>query len=297
MVRETGKDRIFNIFNILFMIAFTLVVIIPLLYIVANSFVSLEESARRSIIIIPEKLDLTAYKLMLFGSKDIINGYTITLYRAIVGTSLNMLFSCFVAYTLSRRDLPFRNGITMYLFITMLFSGGLIPYYVVARATGMQNNILVYIVPGLVSVWNVLLLRNFMMEIPESINESAEIDGANQVYILFKLIIPLSVPSLVTVALFYAVAHWNSWFDAYLFMTDSKKFPLQLILRNILIESQLNMSDMKGSQIEEILSKNRPTVRSVQNAAVVVSTLPIVCVYPFIQKYFVKGIMMGSVKG
>lgn len=297
MVRESGSEKIFNVFNLVFMLVFTLIVVIPLLYILANSFVSLEESARRPIIIIPEKLDLTAYKLMLFGSKDIVNGYVITLYRVIVGTFLNMLFSSFVAYTLSRRDLPMRNGITMYLFITMLFSGGLIPYYIVARATGMQNNILVYIVPGLISVWNVLLLRNFMMEIPESINESAEIDGANQVYILFKLIIPLSVPSLVTVALFYAVGHWNSWFDAYLFMTNSKKFPLQLILRNILIESQLNMSEMKGSQIEEILSKNRPTERSVQNAAVVVSTLPIVCVYPFIQKYFVKGIMMGSIKG
>lgn len=297
MVKESGKEKIFNIFNILFMILFALVVIIPLLYILANSFVSLEESARRPIIIIPEKFDLTAYKLMLFGSRDIVSGYTITLYRAIAGTALNMLFSSFVAYTLSRKDLPFRNAITMYLFITMLFSGGLIPYYVVAKATGMQNNILVYIVPGLISVWNVLLLRNFMMEIPESINESAEIDGANQIYILFKLILPLSVPSLVTVALFYAVGHWNSWFDAYLFMTDSKKFPLQLILRNILITSQLNMSDMKGSQIAEILSKSRPTERSVQNAAVVVSTLPIVCVYPFVQKYFVKGIMMGSVKG
>ena len=297
MIKESGKEKLFDIFNISYMIIFLLVIVVPLLYIVVNSFVSLEESSRRAVIIIPEKLDLTAYNLILFGSTDIISGYTITLFRTIVGVSLNMLFSCFVAYILSRRDLPFRNIITMYLFITIMFGGGLIPYYVVAIATGMQNNIWVYIIPGLISVWNVLLLRNFMMEIPESINESAEIDGANQVYILFKLIIPLSVPSLVTIALFYAVGHWNSWFDAYLFMTDANKFPVQLILRNILITAQLNMSDLKGSQLEEMMRNARPSERSIQNAAVVVSTLPIVCVYPFIQKYFVKGIMVGSVKG
>lgn len=297
-VRESRGEKVFNVFNIMFMIAFMLAIVLPLLYIVVNSFVSPEESARRSVIILPEKFDLTAYKLMIFGSSDIVTGYTVTLYRTIVGTFLNMLFSSFVAYTLSRKDLPYRSTITMYLFITMLFSGGLIPYFIVARATGMQNNLLVYIVPGLISVWNVLLLRNFMMEIPESINESAEIDGANQVYILFKLIIPLSVPSLVTVALFYAVGHWNSWFDAYLFMTDNKKYPMQLILRNILITSQLHLTGgQASSQIEDIIANGMPTERSVRNAAVIVSTLPIVCVYPFIQKYFVKGVMVGSIKG
>lgn len=297
MIKETGFERVFNILNIFFMITAALAVILPMLYLLANSFITMEEAARRQFIMIPEKFDLTAYKLILFGSPDIPNGYKITLFRVTVGTFLNMLFTCFLAYALSRKDLPFRDSITLYLFITMLFNGGLIPYYVVAIATGMRNNIWVYIIPGLVSAWNVLLLRNFMMEIPESIIESAEIDGANQVYILFKLIIPLSIPSLVTIALFYAVSHWNSWFDAYLFVTNTKRIPLQLILRNILVTTQVNLHELQGSQISEILRYSRPSDRAVQNAAVVVSTLPIVCVYPFLQKYFIKGIMMGSVKG
>lgn len=297
MVKSTGKEKVFDIINITFMILFLLIIVVPLLYIVVNSFVSMEESGRRQFIIIPEKWDITAYKLVLFGSKDITSGYKITIFRVVVGTFFNMLFSCFLGYTLSRRDLPFRNGITVYLFITMLFGGGLVPTYLVTLATGLRNNLLVYIIPSLISVWNVLLIRNFMMGIPESINESAEIDGANQIVILFKLIIPLSVPSLVTIALFYAVGHWNSWFDAYLYMNDKSKIPLQLVLRNILITSKLNLKDMEGSQVAEIMHESAPAERSIQNAAVIVSTIPIVCIYPFIQKYFIKGIMMGSVKG
>lgn len=296
-MRESRAEKMFNAFNIFIMLVVLLSIGLPIIYIVMNSFVSIDEFTKRSVVIIPSKIDITAYKVVLLGSNDIANGYAVTLFRAIAGTFVNMLFSCFVAYSLSRKDFPLRNGITLYMFITILFGGGLIPYYIVASVTGMRNNLLVFIVPGLISVWNVFLLRNFMMEIPESINESAEIDGASQVVILFRLIIPLSVPSLVTISLFYAVGHWNSWFDAYLFMTDHKKFPLQLVLRNILITSQLNLSDISGTQFEEIVGSVRPPARSIQNAAVIVSTLPIICVYPFIQKYFVKGIMVGAIKG
>ncbi len=296
-IRDTIGDKIFNTFNLTIISVFTLAILLPLIYVVSVSFISNEELSSRASVFLPIHPSLSAYKLILQGSNDMLNGYKITLSRTIIGTFLNLLFSCFVGYALSRKDLPFRKGITLYLFFPMLFSGGLIPYYVVVKSVGLSDNFWVYIIPALVSVWNCLLLRNFMMEIPDSVVEAAKIDGASHTRILFQIIIPLSRAALVTIGLFYAVGHWNDWWTAYLFIRKRELFPLQLILRNILITATVSLDNLGNTSMGELMTSMRPPSRAMQNAALVITTLPIVCVYPFLQKYFIKGVMVGSIKG
>jgi len=297
-IRESVQDRIFNFINISILTLFGMVIVFPLLYTVSVSLLSNSELGSRSgLILFPYKPSFDAYKLILRGSDDIRNGYIVTVSRTMLGTALNLTFTCFLAYLLSRKDLPFRKSITLYLLITMIFNGGLIPTYLTVISTGLRNSFLVYLIPGLTSVWNTLVMRNFMMEIPDNLVESAEIDGCSQVRVLFRIIIPLSKASLVTIGLFYAVGHWNSWFDAYLYIKNRDLFPLQLILRNILATATLNVDKLNNVNLEELITTMRPPTRSVQNAALVVTTLPILCVYPFVQKHFVKGVMVGSIKG
>ena len=294
-MKQTTGERIFNVFNIIIMVAFMLAIVLPLLNVVSTSLVSAQEVAGKEFILFPSKVDLGAYKLILSNGSVIVNGYKITIFRVVVGTFVNLLFTYFLAYGLSKKKLPGRNGITIYIFITMLFSGGLIPYYILIRYIGLINNLFVYILPGLVSAWNTLLLRNFIMNIPESLFESAELDGAKETIIIFKIVLPLSLPAMATIGLFYAVGHWNSWWDAFLFVSNPKLQPVQLVLRNILSVSQVSISKVGGT-VRSTMSSPPPS-RAIQNAVIVVSTVPVVLIYPFVQKYFVKGIMVGSVKG
>lgn len=296
MISETRLEKVFNVVNVFMMALFTLIVITPLVYIVMNSFVSLEESLRNPYLIIPSEFDIMAYKIIFTSSNDIINGYKITLFRVIVGTSLNLIFTYFISYTLSKSDLPGIKLLTTFIFIPMVFYGGIIPNYIIVKSTGLSNSIWVYIVPTLVSVFNILLLRNFILEIPASLLESAEIDGASETVKLFYIVVPLSLPALATIGLYYAVAQWNNWFDAFLYISDSEKFPIQLVLRNILYSGQVTFTSNQGSALAE-MQKHRPPARTLQNAAVVVTTVPIVLVYPFLQKYFIKGLTAGAVKG
>lgn len=294
MVKETRSEKIFYYTIVFVIIVYSIVVLLPLLNVVIGSLVSSKEVSENSII--PHKISLDAYKYILSASNSIIDGYKVTVLRVVVGTFLNMLFSCCLAYTISKGDLPGKKAITIFIYFIMLFSGGLIPYYIVVRLTHLYNNFWVYIIPGLVSVWNVLLLRNFIMQIPSSFSESAEIDGASEFNILFRIIMPLSVPAMVTIALFYAVAHWNDWFTALLFISDTKKYNLQYVLVDILKKSVVSLSG-KNKQAMNALISNPPPSYAIQNAAVIITTLPIVIVYPFLQKYFIKGIMLGGVKG
>jgi ABC-type glycerol-3-phosphate transport system permease component len=176
----------------------------------------------------------------------------------------------------------------------MLFGGGLIPTYIVIRNTGLINSFWVYIIPGIMSVWNMLLIRNFIMGIPDSLFESARMDGAGELTTIFRIVLPLSTAALVTIGLFYAVGHWNSWWDAYLYTSKAELQPIQMVLRNILARASLTVKD---AQSAAVLADLKAPTRSIQNAAVVVTTLPILLIYPFLQKYFVKGVMVGAVKG
>jgi putative aldouronate transport system permease protein len=276
------------------MIFLALIVLIPIFSVISLSLASAAEIAENRNMIFPKKIDFSAYET-LFRSKDLIlNGYKITFFRVIVGTALNLTASYFVGYALAKRDLPGRSGITFFFFFTMLFGGGLIPTYMVIKNTGLINTIWVYIIPGIMSVWNMLLVRNFILGIPESLFESARIDGAGELVVIFRIVLPLSTASLVTIGLFYAVDHWNAWWDAYLYVSKTELQPVQLLLRNILAQANLQV---RSAATASILSRVKVPARSLQNAAVIVTTLPILLLYPFLQKYFVKGVMIGAIKG
>lgn len=276
------------------MLLVMLAVVVPLLNVVSISMLSARDLSASNFVLLPGKPDLGAYFVILSNGSVILNAYKITIFRVVVGTLVSLILSYFLAYGLSCKKLPGRNGFTMFIFITMLFGGGLIPNYILIKQLGLMNNLLVYILPVAVSAFNVLLLRNFIMKIPEEIKESTEIDGAGELTVIFRMILPLSLPAMATVGLFYAVGQWNSWMDAYLYVSNPKLQPVQLVLRNILAVSQVSITKVNGAIRNAGI---QPPSRAIQNAVIVVGTLPIVFIYPFVQKYFVKGIMVGSIKG
>lgn len=287
------KITIFVIYAIITLL--TLTILFPLINVVTTSFVSQAEYSRRgSFILIPEVWDLTAYQLLLSSGSNIWNGYKNTIFVVFVGTALNMLVTVPMSYALSKRDLKGRAPIMAMILFTMLFSGGMIPNYMLVNSIGLLNTRWSLVLPGLVSAWNMILLRNFFYSIPESLKEAALLDGANQLQVLLKIILPISKASLATITLFYAVGHWNSWFGAYLYINNSKLLPVQNILRNIL-SSTSALSDLDPSAYAEL--ETVPSTNAMQSATIIVATVPMLMAYPFIQKYFVKGVMVGSVKG
>jgi putative aldouronate transport system permease protein len=290
---KTKSDRIFNAINIILMVIISLCFIIPFWIVLATSFLGAEESARRGAYqFYVEKIDLEAYRLLLGKGSALMIAYKNTFFRLIVGTVLNLSLTVTLAYGLSKRTLPGRTGLTAFVFITMLFSGGMIPSFILINEMGLMDSRWAMVLPGAVSAWNTILMRNFFMQIPESLEESALIDGATPMKILVRIILPLSLPAIATIGMFYAVGHWNAWFDAYLYINDKNKYPVQLILRSIVI-------GMSNSQInsELVYDTLPPPGETLKSAAIIATTLPIIFVYPFIQKYFVKGLMVGSVKG
>ncbi len=287
-------ENVFQVVDVILLTLVSLIIIIPVFSVVMTSFVSQSEIARRgSFILIPEKFDFTAFRMLWSGRSSIIRAYSNTMYRVLLGTSLQMLMTISFAYGLSRRNLKGRSLITKYVVVTMLFSGGMIPGFLLVQLLGLYNTRLSMILPGLMSTWNMLVMRNFFMAIPSSLEEAAIIDGANDVQILTKVVLPLSKATIATIALFYAVGHWNAWFDAMLYINDVSKLPMQNLLRNI-ITATSGISDL---EMDMTLVESTPPTIAMQSAVIVISTLPIICVYPFVQKYFVKGVMVGSIKG
>lgn len=298
-IREPLGDRVFNVVNTTFLISLALTFVLPFWLVLTSSIVTeAERNLRGMLILIPHSLDFDAYKTVLGPGTIIYNAYYNTLFRVVVGTLCNMLFTTLTAYGLSKRDLPFRKAITFIIFFTILFngsasigSGTLIPTFVLVNSFKWFNTPLALIVPSLVNAWWMLLLRNFFMEIPGSLEESAALDGASPLRTLISIILPLSLPSLMTIGLFYAVWHWNQWFDAFIFITDYKKMPLQNVLREIVFSVNLTNSSLVRLDAGKLPSEKLKSV------TIIVSTVPFLCIYPFIQKHFVKGIMVGSVKG
>lgn len=231
------------------------------------------------------------------SSKFIWEGYANTLFRTIVGTFLSLFITAMVGYALSKKYFPHRSFWTLLLVFTMFFGGGLIPTYLVIRDLGLIDNYLVMILPGLVSAYNMTIMRNYFASLPEEIEESAMIDGAGRFRTFFSIILPLSKPILATVALWLAVGHWNAWFDVLIYITDEHKFTLQIVLRRIILTGTQQMLDAMNSTEEVLDNFTATSSEGLKAAAIFVATLPILCVYPFIQRYFVKGIMIGSLKG
>lgn len=265
-----------------------LVMVYPFLHVLSISLSTPAEALRPGIHLYPKEISLLAWNRVL-TTESIWGALGITVFRTVVGTLLSLIFMCMAAYPLSRKYLPHRGFYTTFIIITMFFGGGLIPTYLLIKSLGLINSVWVYIIPGLVSTFSLVILRNFFMTIPNELEDSAKIDGANDIRILVQIVVPLSAPVLATLALWGAVAHWNNWFDAMLYMQDKTKITLQLLLRRLVIA---NMADpMMPVPTEE------EDPEMVKAAIIMFTALPILVVYPFLQRYFVKGVMIGSIKG
>jgi len=269
------------------------VTLFPVLNVFSSSLSSADAIEKGLVTVYPVEFTLSSYKA-IFKVGEVVNGFKNSVVYTVVGTLINLVMTGSLAYALSKKRLALRKFYTLIVVVTMFFSGGLIPNFILVRSLKMYNTIWALTIPGAISTWNLIIMRTFFQSIPEEIEESAVLDGANDIIIFARIIIPLSKAAIATIGLFYAVGHWNSWFSASIYLKDSKKYPLQLILRQIVIMSQVQ---------DELASLNDPTitqrtnVEGIKYATLFVSIVPMLIIYPFIQKYFVKGVMIGSLKG
>ncbi len=275
-------------------IIFAVVCLVPFILVIASSFTSETSIIQNGYNLWPREFSLEAYKL-LFKSNTLVPAYGVTIFVTVVGTLLSMLVTSMCAYAISCKSFYNRGKVAFFIYFTMLFSGGLVPTYLwITRYLHMTDSIWVLIIPALVNPWNLLLLRNFFQGIPDALSESARIDGANDLQILFKIILPISLPGLATVGLFYALAYWNEWYKALLYIRDSKKYPLQYLIMQI----QRNIQYVQQNAAQGGATTNGIVPAYTSQMATAVMTIgPIVLLYPFLQKYFVQGLTVGSVKG
>ncbi|MEF7441303.1 carbohydrate ABC transporter permease [Paenibacillus lautus] len=291
---ESRGDRIFNVINYAILILVTVIVMYPLLFVLSASFSDPQAVLRGEMLLWPKGVNLNSYAI-IFQNQDIISGFTNTLVYTSLGTFINLTMTILAAYPLSRKDFVGRNAIMALLVFTMFFSGGLIPTYLLIKNLGMLNTLWVMIIPNAVSIWNIIIMRTFFQQsIPGELQEAATIDGCSNIKILTRIILPLSMPIIAVTILFYAVGHWNAFFNALLYLSDKDKFPLQLILREILIQGQTN--DMVKMSTESAIKQQRE-VEGIKYAVLVVANIPVLALYPFLQRYFVKGVMIGAIKG
>lgn len=287
-------NKIFDIVNylVLGLIAFT--TILPFIYIVGASFATEYELTTRPMFIIPQDVTIDAYKY-IFSSNRILQAFGNSIFITVVGTLINLFFTVTMAYGISKTRIRGRNFILNMVIFSMFFSGGMIPGYIVTASwLHMKDTFWAVLLPGAISAYNMMIVKNFFQGIPQELEESASLDGCSDIGILAKIVLPLSLPVLATFGLFYAVGHWNSYFGAMIYMTNARdKWPLQVLLREIIIMANAAAGDMANLDPDFV----KPPEQSVKMAVIVVSTVPIMCVYPFLQKYFVKGVMVGALKG
>ncbi|MCU6708698.1 carbohydrate ABC transporter permease [Paenibacillus sp. J5C_2022] len=281
----------FDWLNSLFMIAVCVAMIYPFIHMGSLSL-STGNVSMTQLRLLPEEMTLANYKKVLTND-FVLSGFVNTLTRTVAGTALSLLATVFTAYPLAKRYFPNRTFWTMFIVFTMFFSGGLIPNYLLVKSLGLMNTTWALILPGLISTFSMIIARNYFMSLPDSLEESAKIDGANELSVLFKIIIPISMPIIATLTLWTAVAHWNAWFDSMIYMTDTKKHVLQVVMRRVVLEGTQDMVDVNT------LDDSNATVNpeTIKAATVMVTIIPIIMFYPFLQKYFVKGVLVGSLKG
>lgn len=296
---KKGNSKLYDIFIYLFMIYILIVTLYPFLNVVAISFNESADTVKGTLFVIPRKFTLQNY-VTIFSSanNNLLHAFFISVARTVIGTVSGIMASCMLAYTLSRQDYVFRKPIAIIFVITMYVSGGMIPAYMLIRNLGLLGSFWVYVIPGLISVFNVIVIRSFMEGLPISLQESARIDGANDLVIFYKIVMPLCLPVIATISLFIAVGQWNSWFDTYLYAggnasLSTLQFELMKILDNTNAASgqSASMRDPNGRAITNMVSPI-----SIRMAVTIVATVPILLVYPFVQKYFVTGLTLGAVK-
>lgn len=286
---KTLGNRIFNVVNYSLLLIIAIVCVLPFVYVLAVSFTSPSEVAKGGLILFPKEWSLSAYKY-IFSTDTLLRSLGVSIYITVVGTIINLVFTALMAYPLAKSKLRGRQTILLAVLFTMLFSGGMIPTYFVVKGLHLTNTLWSLMIPSAISAFNLIVLKNFFQQIPDGLEDSAKIDGCNDMGVLFRIVLPLSMPAMATFALFYSVTHWNQFFNAILYINDNGKWPIQVLLREIIMLAQSRIGD-SGFDEAEI----QPL--TIRMAVIVFATLPILLVYPFLQKHFTKGVLLGSVKG
>ena len=288
--RKTLGDVIMDVIVYVLLTILAIVMVIPFIYVIAASFADEKYMAKTPMFLFPAKISFNAYITMFSGKvgEQVIRSLIISVCITLVGTLVNLFFTTTMAYGLSRSNLIGKKAILNLVLFTMVFGGGMIPTFLLVRSLGMYNSYAALIIPGAISAYNMLIIRNFFMDLPAGLEEAASIDGCTDIGIFVKIALPLSLPALATFGLFYAVGHWNGYMTALLYLTDSKKYPFQLVLKNLISQTGL---------AETTAGDQDPPEETLKMAIIVVGTVPILCVYPFLQKHFAAGVMVGAIKG
>jgi putative aldouronate transport system permease protein len=281
-------SRLFSVVNYFLLSVIGLLCLLPFLHVLAGSFTTNAELAAKPFIIIPEVWSLAAYEFV-FSTNTIMRAMLVSICVTIAGTAWSMLLTSLTAYGLARKDLDGRRVFMFLVVFTMLFQGGMIPTFLIVKELGMINTYLALIIPSSISAFNMIILKNFFQNIPEGLEESAKIDGSNDFGILFRIVLPLSLPAMATISLFYAVTYWNTYLSAILYIDSAHMWPIQVWLRQVVVLA----SGLDGSTTEDV----PPPDQAVKMAVIIVATIPIMLVYPFLQKHFAKGALLGSIKG
>jgi len=295
-MKRTNGEKIFNVFNIIILILLCIVTVYPYLNQVAVSFNEGKDTMLGGITILPRAFTLANYKAV-FTNPDFLNAAVISVTKVLLHVLLAVAITFMAAYALTRKGLPAKRQFTLYLMIPSYVTAGVIPTYILYRYLGLIDSYWVYVLPGCFTFYNMVILRSFLQELPASIDESAEIDGANEFQTMYKITLPLSLPVLATITLWVAVASWNEYNLTLMYITNRKLYTLQYLMMQIVKESELVQQMAIQASMGNEAASATPTPDSVKAATLVVTTIPIIMVYPFLQKYFVKGITVGAVKG
>jgi ABC-type sugar transport system, permease component len=292
-MKSAVSEKVYQLIIKILIIVFSLSCLYPLLYVLALSFTNEKEWIEKSgFILWPEHATLRAYINIIIKTPVFLNSFKISILRVLIGTVVTLVFTLMMGYALSRKKLPGRNAILVFVLVSILFPGGLVPTYLVVKAMGLYNNFWVYIIPVMVDGWGVLVFKQFFEGLPQEVEESAGIDGANEFTMMVKILVPMSTAVIAAWGLFVAVGQWNAWFDALVYIRNEKLMPLQLIMYNLF---QDNVGyNMNAGIVDPV---NRVSVMSLRMAITVLGTVPILMVYPFLQKYFMTGVYVGAVKG
>lgn len=278
----------FDGINVAILLLVSAVMIIPFIYIILISFATEQEVLSKSFLVFPTKFSLEGYRY-IFSTPILLRSLAVTIGVTVIGTLVNLLLTVLMAYPLARKDLYGRRVVMLMVIFTMLFNAGIVPTFLIVKELHLTNTYWALIIPSAISAFNMIIIKNFFQQLPDGLEESAKIDGCNDLGILFRIVIPLSLPALATFSLFYAVTHWNTFLSAILYINGSNKWPIQVLLRQIVILSEKGLSDMSEAP--------PPPSKIINMAVIVFSTVPILSIYPFLQKHFAKGVLLGSVKG
>lgn len=296
-IGQSYSDRVFEIFNKILVWFFIIIIMYPLLYIVSASISDPSYVNSGEMWLLPKGITFEGFQ-RVFQNSDIWIGYRNTIFYTLLGTFINLAVTLPAAYALSRRELVGKGIIMAMLVFTMFFDGGLIPTYLLVRDLGMVNTIWAMVIPNAAAMWNIIVTMTFFrVTIPTTLEEAAEIDGASQLRTFFQIVLPLSLPIIAVMALFYGVGHWNQYFSAMIYLHDKDLFPLQLFLRDILIQQQMTADMMMQSGSAEALSQHARIADIIKYAVMIVSAAPLLIIYPFLQRFFLRGVMIGSIKG